>query len=260
MYVSFSQEHVCLLLSCPTPTPLNLSVSDFYLRSLSVTRTHTQLMGSVNTEVDLGIRRSGTLISCKLTRCVLSDSAIALQMALSRSGSASQSQVGSRRNSVTSSPGPEDRYSPSQPLSPAPGMAGIGVILQPAPPDFVEFQVVEVVEGGVAQKSGLIFKDDIISAVDGTITAGRTLQSVTSDLVGAVDTDVTVTIRRSGTELTVRLCSFSECAQCNCLGIQTCHKPTSCNVLHARLLGFAGADMLLPNACTDAHERTSCAR
>ena len=219
-------------------------------------------MGSVNTEVDLGIRRSGTVISCKLTRCVLSDSAIALQTALSRSGSASQSQVGSRRNSVASSPGPEDRNSPSQPLSPAPGMAGIGVILQPAPPDFVEFQVVEVVEGGVAQKSGLIFKDDIISAVDGTMTAGRTLESVTSGLVGAVDTDVTVTIRRSGTELTVRLCSFSECAQRNCLGIQTCHKPTSWNVLHARLLGFAGADMLLPNACTDAHGRTSrwCAR
>ena len=73
--------------------------------------------------------------------------------------------------------------------------AGIGVVLQPCPPNG-EMQVMELIPGGAAQQSNLICEGDLVTAVNQVSTRNKSLQEVSSLLVGPVGTTVSIGLIR----------------------------------------------------------------
>ena len=73
--------------------------------------------------------------------------------------------------------------------------AGIGVVLQPCPPNG-EMQVMELIPGGAAKQSNLICEGDLVTAVNQVSTRNKSLQEVSSLLVGPVGTTVSIGLIR----------------------------------------------------------------
>ena len=73
--------------------------------------------------------------------------------------------------------------------------AGIGVVLQPCPTNG-EMQVMELIPGGAAKQSNLICEGDLVTAVNQVSTRNKSLQEVSSLLVGPVGTTVSIGLIR----------------------------------------------------------------